>query len=121
MPRTALELSAAELETFRPRVFSANEADRRQRAFAVAQEAAGVLRDRFGATRVVVFGSLTDTDSFTRWSDIDLAVAGVAPRSFYRAVAASTGASEEFEVDLVDLDSCGAQLRQRIEAEGIPV
>ena len=121
MSRTALEMSAEELATYRPRVSSANEVPRRQRALAVAQQAAILLRDHFGATDVKVFGSLTDADAFTRWSDIDLSVSGVEPGSFYRAVAAVTGVSEEFDIDLVDADSCGEQLRKRIEAEGNPV
>ena len=44
------------------------------RAQQVAREAAAYLKEAFGATRVVAFGSLVHGDHFGEWSDIDLAV-----------------------------------------------
>jgi hypothetical protein len=38
---------------------------------------------------------------------------------FYRAVAAVTGVSPDFEVDLVDPEGCRSAVRQFIEREGI--
>lgn len=55
-----------------------------QRAWEVAHEAAQVLRDRFGAYRIVVFGSLAHESWFTRWSDVDLAAWGIPADQFYR-------------------------------------
>ena len=47
-------------------------AERRKRARQVAQCAAMLLKERFGATRVVVFGSLIHGYWYSRTSDIDL-------------------------------------------------
>jgi predicted nucleotidyltransferase len=95
--------------------------ERWERAWEVARVAANLLRERFGATRVVVFGSLTDSTWFTPWSDIDVAAWGISAGEFYRAVAVVTGLSPEFEIDLVDPETCRPSLRRRIEREGIEV
>ncbi|MCX5646655.1 MAG: nucleotidyltransferase domain-containing protein [Phycisphaerae bacterium] len=93
--------------------------ERWQQAQPLAREAAQRLRDQFGARRVVLFGSAVERSSFTRWSDVDLAVWGVPPECFYGAVAAVTGLSTEIAVDLVDPEECPAALRTVIEREGI--
>lgn len=52
-------------------------AERRQRAWELSRRAARLLRERHGAHRVVVFGSLVHENRFTPWSDVDLAVWGI--------------------------------------------
>ncbi len=49
---------------------------RRQKALRLARRVARMLRERFGATRVVLFGSLVRPGAFALHSDIDLAVWG---------------------------------------------
>jgi predicted nucleotidyltransferase len=88
------------------------------RAWAVAREAAQILRRQFRVERVVVFGSLVRPEQFTRWSDIDLAAYGLPPEQYYRAVGVVTGLSAEFKIDLVDPVACRPALRHRIEREG---
>jgi uncharacterized protein len=90
-----------------------------EQAQQLAREAAQRLREQFDARRVVLFGSAVERSSFTRWSDVDLAVWGVPPECFYGAVAAVTGLSTEITVDLVDPDECPPALRAVIEREGI--
>jgi predicted nucleotidyltransferase len=94
-------------------------AERWEQAWEQARRAAQILRERFGATRVVAFGSLVRRTWFTPWSDIDLAAWGIPADQFYRAVAAVTGMSPDFEVDVVDPEGCRPSLRQRIEQEGV--
>ena len=63
------------------------EKERRERAWIAARMADELLRSQFHATRVVVFGSLArENTSFTRWSDVDLAVWGLAERDSLNAV-----------------------------------
>jgi predicted nucleotidyltransferase len=81
-----------------------------------------VLQEQFGATRVVLFGSLATKEHFTHWSDIDLAIWGVAPERFWEAIATLNDLSPNIRVDLVDAERCGAAtLRKVIEQEGIEV
>ena len=121
MGKTALELSKKEWQAYRPasRITENADPERLRRAWHVARTAAELLRGRFGATRVVAFGSLVHDDWFTRWSDIDLAAWGIPPDAFSRAVAAVTGLSAEFKIDLVDPEDCRPALRQAIDREGI--
>ena len=125
--RTALDLSAEEWKSYAPlqairqhhSSVRAQLAQRRRRAMRVARQAAALLRSDFSAQRVVLFGSLASRGGFTLWSDIDLAVWGVAPQQFFAAVAAVTGMSAEFKIDLVDLGFCPASLHKAIEQDGV--
>jgi len=80
---------------------------------------ATLLRKEFNAKKVVLFGSLAIPENFTLWSDIDLAVFGVPADRFYAAVAAITGLSAEFKVDLIDAETCKSSLRDAIDRDGI--
>ena len=121
MGKTALELTREEWRTYQPGAKAGQHQvrERWERAWGVAQAAAEVLREQFGATRVVVFGSLARRDWFTPWSDIDLAAWGISPGAFYRAVAVVTGISSEFKLDLVAPEDCQPSLRHVIEREGV--
>ena len=121
MTRTALALTPEQWLAYRPRRRTNEEqaAERWERAWEMARTAATLLRDKFGASRIVVFGSLTRRAWFTPWSDIDLAAWGIPPDAFYRAVALVTGLSAEFEVDLVAPEDCRPALRQAIMQEGV--
>lgn len=121
--RTVLDLSPEELRAYHP----AREPDRNRMAgrwelaWETARAAARVLRERFHASRVVLFGSLCRRDWFGPWSDIDLAAWGVASDQYYRGVAALSGISSDFKIDLVDIQDCRPELREAIEREGIDV
>jgi predicted nucleotidyltransferase len=127
MTRTALDLSSHEWQAYQPgrtaetypEHLATRTERRRQQALRIARKAARLLRDEFGASRVVVFGSLAHNAWFTPWSDIDLAAWGIPPERFYSAVAAVTGLSPAFQIDLVDPDACRSSLRATLEREGI--
>lgn len=93
--------------------------ERWQQAQQLAREAARRLREEFGARRVVLFGSAVEQSSFTKWSDVDLAVWGVPPERFYAAVAAVTGLCVDIHVDLMDAEQCSESLKETIEREGV--
>lgn len=75
---------------------------RQQRAWSLARQAATLLRDRFGADRVVVFGSLIHPGCFTRWSDVDLAAWGICPQDTLAAMAAVLALDATLPINLVD-------------------
>ena len=64
------------------------------------ESAVAVLR-RFGARRILLFGSAVTRPESA--NDIDLACAGIPPQSYYAAVGALITKLKR-EVDLVDLD-----------------
>jgi uncharacterized protein len=92
--------------------------ERRARGWLAAREGAQILRYRFGATRVLAFGSLVGGHWFGPASDLDLAASGLRLEEYFGAVAALQGLGGEFRVDLVDLDRCPERLKEAIEAAG---
>ncbi len=92
-----------------------------ERAWCLARQAAEVLRRDFGATRVVVFGSLLRPGAFGLLSDVDIAVWGIQPQDTFRAMNAVADLDEEIEVNLVDVRTCHASILQVIESEGVDI
>ena len=84
----------------------------------MAESIARELVKRFGARRVVLFGSVARGDIHKR-SDIDLAVWGIPPKDFYRAVAFASGHSRKWKVDVVDAEDCREFVRRSILEEGV--
>ncbi len=84
----------------------------------VAEQIAEVLYKKFGADKVMLYGSLARGD-FTVWSDIDIAVWGIPVADFYRAVAFATGVSDKWKIDVVDGEDCPGNLQASILEEGI--
>ncbi len=129
MGKTARELSTEELRAYRPlqalEAFQKDPtvAERRERAWEVARTAADLLKTGYGATRVVVFGSLAQKTPFTPWSDIDLAVWGIGPERYYSAVGAAMdmGLDSGIKVDLVDPENCSKEFQADIEVDGLEV
>lgn len=92
--------------------------DRRAQALQAAQECMALLKERFGARRVILFGSLAQEGPWHDRSDIDLAVEGLPPEAFFRAYAACGALLPPgLELDLVPLESAGPELRARILGE----
>jgi predicted nucleotidyltransferase len=94
---------------------------RREQAWAAARQAARLLKARFNATRVVVFGSLARESGFTRWSDVDVAAWGIAPEDTFRAIGAILDMDTEIAVNLVDVNTCRTSLLEVIEQDGIDI
>ena len=127
MPRTAKELSPEELQQYRLR-FNQHFQNRDpvdeallHRAWKTARQVAVMLYENFEATQVAVFGSLAERDWFSEQSDIDIAVWGLPPNSYFRAVSETIGFSREFKIDLVRFESCKEVFRKRVQSQAIPI
>ena len=125
MPRTSAEVTEEEMALYRATALrrKAREEEelvrRKERAWALARQAAAMLRERFGATRVAVFGSLAHEGTFTRWSDVDIAAWGLRPEDTLRAMGAAWDLDSEIEVNLVDVNAARASVLESIEREGV--
>jgi uncharacterized protein len=93
----------------------------RGKAWETARRAAAVLKERFHITRLVVFGSLVHEGCFTRWSDIDIAAWGISSEDTFRAVGAAIDVSDEFVVNLVDINIARPTLLEVIDREGVEI
>lgn len=129
MPLTALDLSPEALKKYRPldvirqrRAEQAAEiSSRRRRAMHSARKAAKLLKNEFGATEVILFGSLARGVDFTRWSDIDLASRGIPSERYLTAMDTVLHMSPEFKIDLAELETCRPAMAKSIEADGEPL
>lgn len=81
-----------------------------------ARRIAALLRERFGARRVILFGSLA-RQGFGPGSDIDLAVEGL-PRGEFFAAWALAEAASQFTVDLKPLEELEPHFSARVLATG---
>lgn len=123
MSKTALELTRQEWKQYRPARHQPQgwPPDMRERAWAQARQAARILREQFGATRVVVFGSLAHNLWYSERSDIDIAAWGIAPKDFFQAVAQVNPVGVSFEINLVDPANTRPPILSAIEREGVAV
>jgi predicted nucleotidyltransferase len=94
-------------------------AERRQRAWELARRAAGLLRERYSAQRIVVFGSLVHEGRFTLRSDVDVAAWGIPWPDYLHALGEVLDLDPGIEVNLVDVASCRPAIREVIEQEGV--
>lgn len=92
---------------------------RRQQAWEAARQAAQMLKQDFNVERVVVFGSLARQTGFTRWSDVDIAVWGLASKDTFRAMGAVMDMETAASLSLVDVNTVRPSLLAVIEQEGI--
>ncbi len=115
-------ISPSDMEIYRQtakqkqQAFQENRRIRHERGWQVAHKAAALLKERFGASRVIVFGSLLRPEVFDERSDVDLAVWGVADDKYLRAVAAVTALDREISVDLVQMELSRSSISTQAEA-----
>lgn len=83
------------------------------------RSAATMLRTRYGAKRVILFGSLAHEAWYAADSDVDLAVEGLAGDTVWRAWRAVEEIIGDRAVDLVEVETARESLRGAIERTGV--
>lgn len=96
-------------------------AGRRLLAWKMARIASKILKEKYGAKKVVLFGSLTNEKRFTPWSDVDLSVSGLPPQDYYQAAGEilDLGLSKGIKIDVLDIADCPLSIRKKVKNEGI--
>ena len=93
--------------------FLAQMKERQKQGWQAAHKAAVTLKEGFGATRVVLFGSMLDHGHMTWHSDLDLAVWGIQAEDYLRAgVAVEKG--HPFTIDLIDAETAPPHILEAI-------
>ena len=111
-------LKAARLRPAPPGLTPAEQREREQ-VLARVREAGAVLKSRFGARRVVLFGSLAHAAWFAPDSDVDLAVEGLVGEDYWRAWREIETIVRDRPVDLIEVEMAGESLRRAIERYGV--
>lgn len=88
--------------------------ERQHKGLAVARECARILKQQFGADRVVLFGSMLDPECMWWGSDIDLAVWGLPEDDLFKAGAAIER-GHDFAIDLVEVQYAKPHILSAIE------
>jgi predicted nucleotidyltransferase len=96
-----------------------HEVRERERLLSLVRQVAVLLKARFGAKKVILFGSMAHEAWFASDSDIDLAVEGIKAQDYWRAWETAEKLIEGRLVDLIDLESASGSLRESIERYGV--
>jgi predicted nucleotidyltransferase len=124
---TALELSREEWKTYieaaiqRPPLSGSMPVDQveREKLLVRIRKAAEVLKGRFGATKVVLFGSLAYPEWFTEDSDVDLVVEGLEGKDYWEAWRVTEEIVGDRLVDFIEMETVGESLRQAVHRSGV--
>ena len=92
---------------------------RKKKALEIGRKVASMLKEKYGAVHVVLFGSLAHSAWFTPRSDIDIYTEGMPVSAFFKAEADAQDIGQEFKVDLVDFGDCPPEMITKIKQEGV--
>jgi len=124
---TALELKREEWQRFKgivsggpePPELTPDVQQRRDRLLVRVRELAKMLKSRFGARRIVLFGSLTRISGFTADSDIDLGVEGLKAKEYWQAWKLAEEFIGDRQIDIVEIETATESLKQAIDRYGV--
>jgi predicted nucleotidyltransferase len=98
----------------------AEEEKRRALAIERAREVAKILKKKYKAKEVILFGSLIWRPDFLwRGTDIDLLVKGLRDSNYFEALADISETSHPFHVDLIPFEKAWPSVKQRALKEGM--
>lgn len=92
---------------------------RRQKAWETARIAAKILKETYGASRVMVFGSLIHPERYHLRSDIDLAVWDI--HNYFHAVSRLMDIDPEFDFDLIPIEDTTPAILAIIQQEAVEI
>lgn len=88
------------------------------KALAIAEECAYVLKERFGVQKVYLFGSVTGESPWHDRSDIDIAVEGLTPQNYLKALSTLDELLPlGLEIDLITMEDASPKLMANILGE----
>ena len=124
---TALELKREEWQLFKglpsghfePQELTIAKQQERDKLLTRLQELAKHLKNRFGARRVVLFGSFVNITKFTAASDVDLGVEGLKGKAYWQAWKLAEDSIGERSVDFIDMETASDSLKRAIDRYGI--
>ena len=93
---------------------------RRELAIAKAKAVAEILKEKFNAKEVILFGSLIWRPDFLwKGTDIDLLVKGLRSKKYFEALADISEISYPFHVDLIPIEKAWPLIKERALREGL--
>jgi predicted nucleotidyltransferase len=90
-----------------------------ERLMVLVREAANMLKTRFGAKRVILFGSMAQPLFFRLDSDVDIAIEGIAVDDYWEAWREVEKIIEGKSIDFIDVADAREPLKWAIDYYGI--
>ena len=78
---------------------------RQKKGLDVAKKCANFLKEKYGVTKMILFGSLLNYEKMTPHSDIDLAVWGLPEKDYFKAVRFLLEIADSFSINLVEIQN----------------
>lgn len=100
-------------------VLTREEQQAREQLLERVRAAATLLKSRYAARRVILFGSLAHAAWFAPDSDVDLVVEGLAATDYWQAWKGVEEVVGDRPVDLIEVEAVGESLRRAIERYGV--
>lgn len=91
---------------------------RQDKGIIIAKKCANLLKQHYGVSKVILFGSLLDYKKMNFKSDIDLAVWNLSEKDYFKAVGFLLEIAEDFSIDLVEIQNAKPYILESI-SEGI--
>lgn len=91
---------------------------RQDKGVLIARKCANFLKQNYGVSKVILFGSLLDYRKMNFNSDIDLAVWNLSEKDYFKAVSFLLEIAEDFKIDLVEIQNAKPYILESI-SEGI--
>ncbi len=95
-----------------------NMKQRQQEGLEIARKCANFLKQKYGVTKVVLFGSLLNHEDMNPHSDIDLAVWDLPEQDYFKAVGFLIELANSFSIDLVEVQNVRPYILEAIQ-EGL--
>lgn len=95
--------------------------DDREKLMIRIRELAAAIKMRFGARRVILFGSLAHEAWFRSDSDVDLAVEGLSGEDYLKAWGLAEEIIKDRPVDLVEVETASDSMKKAIERYGVEI
>jgi uncharacterized protein len=90
-----------------------------ERLMILVRESANMLKTRFGAKRVILFGSMAQPLFFRLDSDIDIAIKGIAVDDYWKAWREVEEIIEDKSIDFIDIADAKDSVKKAIQRYGV--
>jgi predicted nucleotidyltransferase len=90
-----------------------------KRLMILVRESANMLKTRFGAKRVILFGSMAQPLFFRLDSDIDIAIEGIAVEDYWEAWREVEKIIEDKSIDFIDIADAKDSVKKAIQRYGV--
>lgn len=91
----------------------------RAEAYARAKLIASFLKEKYGAKKVILFGSIQDKKFLHKGSDIDLLVEGIKDSEILHAGFEAWQMANPFDVDIIPIEKADPTIRAIAEKKGV--